>query len=76
VAKGFTEYGDPVQIVGAGTMARCMQHENDHLDGVLFLDRLDNARRKEAMREIRASDWYQANMRIKVSPHPTPGQAR
>ncbi len=75
VAKGFNEYGDPVQIVGAGMMARCLQHETDHLDGVLFLDRLDNARRKEAMREIRASDWYQAGMRIKVSPHATPGQA-
>jgi peptide deformylase len=74
VAKGFNEYGEPVQIVGTGTMARCVQHETDHLDGVLFLDRLDGARRKEAMKEIRASDWYQAGMRIKVSPHPTPGQ--
>lgn len=74
VAKGFTEYGDPVQIVGTGTMARCLQHETDHLDGVLFLDRLDPARRKEAMREIRASDWYRAGMTIKVSPHDTSGQ--
>jgi peptide deformylase len=74
VATGFNQYGDPVQIVGTGTMARCVQHETDHLDGVLFLDRLDAARRKEAMREIRASEWYQAGMRIKVSPHPTTGQ--
>jgi peptide deformylase len=74
VAKGFNKHGDPVQIVGTGTMARCIQHETDHLDGVLFLDRLDAARRKEAMREIRASDWYQAGMTIKVSPHQTPGR--
>jgi peptide deformylase len=74
VAKGFTEYGDPVQIVGTGTMARCLQHETDHLDGVLFLDRLDPARRKEAMREIRASEWYRAGMTVKVSPHDTPGR--
>jgi peptide deformylase len=53
-----------------------VQHETDHLDGVLFLDRLDTVRRKEAMKEIRASEWYQAGMRIKVSPHPTPGQVR
>jgi peptide deformylase len=72
VAKGFTQHGDPVQVVGTGTMARCMQHETDHLDGVLFIDRLDPARRKEAMREIRASDWYRAGMTIKVSPHETP----
>jgi peptide deformylase len=76
VAKGFNQHGDPVQIVGTGTMARCVQHETDHLDGVLFLDRLDSVRRKEAMKEIRASEWYQAGMRIKVSPHPTPGQVR
>jgi peptide deformylase len=76
VAKGFNQHGDPVQIVGTGTMARCVQHETDHLDGVLFLDRLDTVRRKEAMKEIRASEWYQAGMRIKVSPHPTPGQVR
>ena len=41
VASGFNEYGDPVQLVGTGLMARCVQHETDHLDGVLFLDRLD-----------------------------------
>ena len=32
-----------MQIVGTGLMARCVQHETDHLDGVLFLDRLDAA---------------------------------
>lgn len=74
VAKGFTEYGDPVQLVGTGQMARCVQHENDHLDGVLFLDRLDPARRKEAMRQIRKADWYDqaAPPRVKISPHPSP----
>jgi peptide deformylase len=74
VAKGYTEYGDPVQLVGAGQMARCVQHETDHLDGVLFLDRLDPARRKEAMRQIRKADWYDADAppTIKVSPHSSP----
>ena len=49
VAKGFNEHGDPIQLVGTGLMARCVQHETDHLDGVLFLDRLDAEARKEAM---------------------------
>jgi peptide deformylase len=31
VAKGFTAHGDPAQIVGAGHLARCLQHETDHL---------------------------------------------
>ena len=41
-------------------MARCIQHETDHLDGVLFLKRLSPELRKEAMREIRESDWFNA----------------
>jgi peptide deformylase len=72
VAKGFNEHGEPVQIVGSGMMARCAQHETDHLDGVLFLDRLDPAARRTAMKEIRASDWYSAGMTVKLSPHEEP----
>ena len=74
IAKGFNQHGDPVQIVGTGMMARCLQHETDHLDGVLFIQRLDAERRKVAMKEIRASDWYRAGMTIKVSPHETRGR--
>jgi peptide deformylase len=71
VAKGFNSYGDPVQIVGTGLMARCVQHETDHLDGVLFVDRLDRAARKDALRAIRSADWYDPTRppQIKVSPH-------
>ncbi|GLI01941.1 peptide deformylase [Phytohabitans aurantiacus] len=74
IAKGFNEYGDPVQIVGTGMMARCVQHETDHLDGVLFLDRLDASRRKEAMKAIRQAEWYDpaAPPAVKVSPHTSP----
>jgi peptide deformylase len=71
VAKGFSMHGDPVQIVGTGEMARCLQHETDHLDGVLFIDRMDTERRKAAMRAIRQAPWAGAPApRIKVSPHP------
>ena len=66
VAKGFTEHGDPVQVVGTQVLARCLQHETDHLDGVLFIDRMDAATRKLAMREIRDTEW---NTPVRISPH-------
>jgi peptide deformylase len=70
VAKGYNSYGDPLQLVGTGMMSRCVQHETDHLDGVLFLDRLDADTRKRAMKEIRAAEWYgDAAPVVKVSPH-------
>jgi peptide deformylase len=66
MARGFTDRGDPVQIVGTETLARCMQHETDHLDGVLFIDRMDTVTRKQAMREIRDAKW---DITVKLSPH-------
>jgi peptide deformylase len=66
VARGFTDRGDPIQVVGTQILARCLQHETDHLDGVLFIDRMDAATRKEAMKAIRAAEW---NNPVKVSPH-------
>jgi len=71
VAKGFTSHGDPLQIVGSGQLARCVQHETDHLDGVLFLDRTDPDRRARMTQAIREAGWYDqdAPPTIKVSPH-------
>ena len=71
VARGLNEHGEPVQLVGTGLMARCCQHETDHLDGVIFLDRLDPPARKEAMRQIRQAPWYNQDLppTVKVSPH-------
>src|SRR5580698_3148966 len=60
VARGFTDRGDPVQIVGTEVLSRCLQHETDHLDGVLLIDRMDAATRKEAMKAIRAAGWVGA----------------
>jgi peptide deformylase len=45
VAKGFDQHGEPVTIEGSELLARAIQHETDHLDGVLFVDRLDTERR-------------------------------
>lgn len=50
--------GRPVSMLASGLLARCIQHETDHLDGVLFLRRLESAVRKEAMAEIRSSEWF------------------
>lgn len=53
--------GRPVSMVASGLMARCIQHETDHLDGVLFLQRLEAPVRKAAMRAIRESEWFNAS---------------
>jgi peptide deformylase len=77
VAKGFNMHGDEVTIEGSELLARAIQHENDHLDGVLFIDRLDDAARKTAMREIRESEWFGLEKpQVKVSPHPMFGTGR
>ncbi len=74
VASGFNMYGEPVRIEGSELLARAIQHETDHLDGVLFIDRLDQAARKAAMKEIRESDWFGLERPpVKVSPHATNG---
>ncbi len=73
VAKGFNMHGDPVVVEGSDLLARAIQHETDHLDGVLFIDRLDRETRKAAMRTIREAEWFGAPPTVKVSPHPTNG---
>jgi len=68
-------YGEPVTIEGSELLARAIQHETDHLDGIIFLDRLTPELRKQAMKEIRESEWFglAGAPTIKVSPHPTGG---
>jgi peptide deformylase len=76
VAKGFDMHGEPVVLEGTHLLARCVQHETDHLDGILFIDRLDAEQRKLAMREIREAEWAgEPVVQVKVSPHPTGGRA-
>ncbi|MDR1441089.1 MAG: peptide deformylase [Bifidobacteriaceae bacterium] len=50
---GINLEGEEVMVEGTGLMARCLQHEVDHLDGHLYLDRLDRAARKRAMAAVR-----------------------
>lgn len=40
VARGSNEHGEPVEVTGSASLARAIQHETDHLDGVLFFDRM------------------------------------
>jgi peptide deformylase len=76
VAKGFNMYGDPVTLTGTELLARCVQHETDHLDGILFIDRMDPAQRKLAMKAIRAAEWWGDPIpQVKTSPHETFGRA-
>ncbi|MCG5212374.1 peptide deformylase [Streptosporangium sp. KLBMP 9127] len=76
VAKGFDMHGEPVTLEGTDLMARCFQHETDHLDGVLFIDRMDAAYRKQAMKAIREAEWAGASAPVvKLSPHATQGKA-
>ena len=71
VARGFDMHGEPVTLEGSDLLARCVQHETDHLDGIVFIDRLDAEQRKEAMRAIRASEWFGEDpLTVKASPHP------
>jgi peptide deformylase len=76
VAHGQNLYGEPITVEGTELLARCIQHETDHLDGVLFVDRLDAEARKAAMKAIREADWTGLTPpRVKVSPHATLGRA-
>ncbi|WP_433887712.1 peptide deformylase [Streptomyces sp. CA-111067] len=49
VVQGFDVHGTPVTVAGTGFFARCLQHESDHLDGLVFTDRLRGPRRARAL---------------------------
>ena len=53
--KAQNEYGEPITIEASGLEARVIQHEMDHLDGVLILDRASRSERKQAMKALRAA---------------------
>ena len=75
VAKGFNMYGEPITVEGTEFLARALQHETDHLNGILFIDKLSAEDRKLAMKEIRESEWFNLatekgqSIQVKDSPH-------
>ncbi len=75
VLRALSREGKRLEINAHDFPARVIQHETDHLDGVLFVDRLDRDSRRAAMRAIREAEWMgQAAPLVKRSPHPTLGR--
>lgn len=56
--EGIDLDGNPVVLEGEGLMAQALQHETDHLDGTVYLQRLGSEERKKAMRAVRESSWF------------------
>jgi peptide deformylase len=57
VVEGFTVDGDRVRVRGSGFFARCLQHECDHLEGQVYVDRLSGWRRSRVMRKVAKAPW-------------------
>ena len=55
--EGIDLDGKPVVVEGEKLMARALQHETDHLEGMLYIDRLDRATRRKALKAIRNADF-------------------
>jgi len=49
--------GAPVVVEGTGFLARCLQHETDHLDGLLYLDRLVGRNQRAARKAVKRNGW-------------------
>ena len=60
VVKGVDLRNEPVTVEGDDVMAQCLQHETDHLDGLLYLDRLDKDSKRTALKQTREKDWFWA----------------
>jgi peptide deformylase len=55
--RGVDRTGAPLTVTGQGYLARCLQHETDHLRGVLYIDHLPRNRRRRVLREMEPFDW-------------------
>ncbi|GAA4285571.1 peptide deformylase [Brevibacterium daeguense] len=58
VVRGVDWDNNPIVVEGEGLMAQMLQHEVDHLDGFVYLDRLSRVHRRTALRAVRESDWF------------------
>ncbi|GAA2537002.1 peptide deformylase [Microbacterium mitrae] len=56
--EGIDLDGNRVVLEGTGLMAQALQHETDHLDGMVYLRRLTPEDRKVAMKQVRESSWF------------------
>jgi peptide deformylase len=55
--SGVDQTGQPVEVTGTGFFARCLQHEYDHLQGVLYIDHLPRNRRRRVLRDMEPYEW-------------------
>jgi peptide deformylase len=55
--RGVDSDGKPVEVSGSDFFARCLQHETDHLRGLLYIDHLPRNRRRRVLRDIEPFDW-------------------
>ncbi|GHF86204.1 peptide deformylase [Amycolatopsis bartoniae] len=58
VVRGVDVDNEPVVVEGKDVLAQCLQHETDHLNGMLYLDRLAKDTKREALRQARNTDWF------------------
>ncbi|MDN5747959.1 MAG: peptide deformylase, partial [Pseudonocardia sp.] len=54
---GVDAEGEPVEVEGHGLLARCLQHEVDHLDGLTYVDRLVGRNARAAKKALRRNGW-------------------
>ncbi len=57
VVRGLSVSGEPVEVHGTGFFARCLQHECDHLDGLVYADRLTGLRQRRLLRKAARAQW-------------------
>lgn len=55
--EGIDLDGKPVVVEGEELMGRCLQHETDHLEGILYIDKLERKYRKAALQQVRKMDF-------------------
>ncbi|WP_340383838.1 peptide deformylase [Streptomyces sp. SS7] len=58
VVEGLTVTGEPVTVHGTGFFARALQHECDHLEGLVYADRVEGWRRRRLMRQVSRAPWH------------------
>jgi peptide deformylase len=51
ICRGQDQFGTPIKVAGTGTLARCLQHETDHVNGIVMEDRLSPSERRELRRQ-------------------------
>jgi peptide deformylase len=69
---GFDTEGNPVEVEGTGYLARCFQHETDHLDGVIYLDRLVGRNAREAKKMLKRNGWGEPGLTWDPATEPDP----